>query len=328
MDTRVMLRPLKRNAWSGLAKYRHCYEDLRPYWTRSGRIYTGLTIQDEEKFTKLLGIDLSVGSEFWANFFIRTWGKDLYLNLEDPMDELRYTFLKNHKEVKRSLLEHKASANFALINKDEEAKRSNIMGKIKRTAAREFDRLTPDDMRACLRLYGHNGDTLSNELVQDKLWSIVEGSPQSFIDRWSNNKNRELEAIIERAISMNVIRRNKNIYKYGTDIIGHSLLDTVGYLEDPKNQDVKIAILKQVESKSFIRQEVKEDVVTVDEDIETAIKMSNRPNVELPEVEKKTFVQVDEELNKTVKVDTILAKEVVKSVTKTKKSKGVQGNTI
>jgi len=320
---RVTLRPLAQNAWSGLKKYRNCYEDLRPYWTRSGRVYTGLTKEDEEKFTDKLGIDLSVGSEFWANFFIRTWGKDLFLNLEDPMDELKYTFLKNHKDVKRSLLENKASAKFALINKDEEAKRSNLMGKLKRTAAKEFDKLTPDDMRACLRLYGKNGDTLSNELVQDRLWSIVEGSPQSFIDRWTNNQNRELEAIVERAISTNVIRRNKNIYKYGTDIIGHSLSDTVSYLEDPKNQDVKIAILRQVESKNFIKKEVKEDVITVDEDVETAIKMSNvdRPEVELPEAENKGFVQVDEELSKTAKVDTILAKEVVKKVGRPKSKK-------
>ena len=34
--------------------------------------------------------------------------------------------------------------------------------------------------------------------------------------------------------------KNKNIYKYGTDIIGHNLEAAVDYIDDPANQDLKI----------------------------------------------------------------------------------------
>jgi hypothetical protein len=248
----VVLRPIGRKSWSGLIKYRNCYEDIGPYFTRSGRIYTGLTPEDEVRIGALLGIDLRSSSEYWKEFFVRTSGKDLYLDTNDIHDELKYLFLKNHKRVKNSILENKASANFVLINKDEEAKRSNLYSKVKREAIKAFDDLTPEDMRKCLRIYGHNGDSMSNELVEKTLFDIVEGNPQGFVDKWVNNPYKETEALIERAIAKNIMRRNKNIYKYGTEIIGHNSGEVIGFLENPKNQDIKIAIMKQLESKTFI----------------------------------------------------------------------------
>ena len=248
----VVLRPIGRKTWSGLIKYRNCYEDIGPYFTRSGRIYTGLTPEDEVRIGSIVGTDLRSNSEFWKNFFVRTSGKDLYLDTNDIHDELKYLFLKSHKRVKNSILENKASANFVLINKDEEAKRSNLYSKIKRDAIKAFDDLTPEDMRKCLRIYGHNGDSMSNELVEKTLFDIVEGNPEGFIERWVNNPYKETEALIERSIAKNIIRRNKNIYKYGTEIIGHNIGEVIGFLENIKNQDIKISIMKQLDSKASI----------------------------------------------------------------------------
>ena len=251
----VLLRPIGARNWSGLkpgGKYRNCYEDIAPYWTRSGRIYTGLTKADELRLGEELGEDLNSGSDFWKEFYIRTSGKDLYLDLEDPMNELKHLFLKNHKRVKASLAEQKATANFVLINKDEEAKRSNVFNKIRREAIKSFDNLSPDDMRRCLRLYGHNGDELSNEVAENRLFEIVEGNPQAFLDRWVHNKQRDTEVIIEQAISKNIIRRNKNIYKYGTEVIGHTIQETAEFLDTPRNQDIRIVILKQIETKDTL----------------------------------------------------------------------------
>jgi len=290
----VLLRPTGSRNWSGLkpgGKYRNCYEDIAPYWTRSGRIYTGLTKTDETRLGEALGEDLNSNSDFWKNFFIRTSGKDLYLDIEDPLNELKWLFLKNHKRVKASLSEQKATANFVLINKDEEAKRSNVFNKIRREAIKSFDALSPDDMRQCLRLYGHNGDDLSNEVAENRLFEIVEGNPQAFLDRWVHNKQRGTEVIIEQAISKNVIRRNKNIYKYGTEVIGHTLQETAEFLDNPKNQDIKIAVMKQIETK-----------VTMD------IPVDHSVNEAIPTEKKKSDV------------DTELAKEVVKAASpKTKK---------
>lgn len=258
---KVILRPLRQDSWSGIVKYKNCYEDIQPYFTRSGSIYTGLTEGDSERLGKKLGLDLSPNSEYWKTFYIRTADRDIILETEDPMDELRYLFLKSHKRVKTSLFEHKATANFVLINQEEEAKKDNLHGRLKRQAIREFDKMTTDEMRKALRLFGKSSENMNSEIVENRLFDLVEANPKGFIEKWVENKDRETQYIIERAISMNIIRKNKRIYTYGTDTIGHGLEETIAYLNDPKNQDLRVAIKQQIEGKSALDFPTKEEIV-------------------------------------------------------------------
>ena len=91
----VILRPIGWNKWSGILKYKNCFDDLGPYLTRSGAMYTGLTMEDEKRLGSLLGLDLSRSSTnpFWVNFRIRTSVNDIILDTDDPLDELKYLFL-------------------------------------------------------------------------------------------------------------------------------------------------------------------------------------------------------------------------------------------
>lgn len=255
----VILRPLGKSQWSGIKNYRGCTDTIGPYYTRSGRIYTGLTEADAERLGKVLGYDLTPGSEFWVNWpAIRAGNKDMYFNTDDPMDELRYLFLKNHKRVAGSIFEHKSTADYVLINKEEEAKKANVFNKIKRRAAREFDKLSAEDIRKCLRLYGQNASNMGNEQAENALFDLVDGNPQKFLELWVDNKNRETEFIIETAVSKNVLRKTKNVYRYGSDVVGHSTQDVIDYLSNPKNQDIKLAILSEIEGKdSFLSSEEK-----------------------------------------------------------------------
>lgn len=271
---KAILRPMKKDFWSGKIKYRNCYEDIAPYYTRSGLVYTGLTKEDEDRLGLALGLDLKRNSEFWKNFFIRTYEGDIILNLDDPMDELRSLFLKNHKNVKTSEFEHKASARFLLINKEEEAKRSNLINKIRRRAVKEFDTLTAEDIRKVLRLFGFNGDNMEPDVAEDQLFKLVESNPEAFLNKWVDNKHRETEVVVERAVASNIIRRNKNIYKYGSEVIGRSIVEVIDFLDNPKNQDIYLTILKSVDSKVYLdpviqnidEEKVKEDVSDLDED--------------------------------------------------------------
>ena len=248
---KVILRPIGWNKWSGITKYKNCFEDLGSYYTRSGMLYTGLTEEDEKRLSAALGLDLHKGADYWKTFFIRTSVSDIILDTENPMDELKYLFLKSHKRVKSSLMENKAGANFVLINRDEEAKKENVYAKVEREAISAFDKLTPTEMRKCLRIFGSNADTMSNEVAENRLYQIVKANSQSFLDRWVKNKDREEQVLIETAISKNIIRRDKHMYRYGSDTIGNSLEETIGFLKDPKNQDIKIGILGAIGAKDY-----------------------------------------------------------------------------
>jgi len=260
---KVILRPIGKNSWSNVKKYRNCYEDIGSYWTRSGSLYTGLTIEDEERLGARLGLDLKPNSDFWKTFSIRTSVRDLYLDTADSMDELKYLFLKNHKRVKNSLLENKASANFVLINKDEEAKISNLHSKVLREAFSAFDKLSATDIRKVLRLYGENADNMSSEVAEQRLFDYVEGNPTRFLEKWVNNAARETEVLLEKAIANNVIRKNLNLYSYGSETIGRIKEEAIDFLDNPKNQDIKRTILIELDAKDYItNREVHTNVTT------------------------------------------------------------------
>lgn len=246
---KVIVRTINRNAWAGVAHYRNCHTTLQSYFTRTGRLYTGLTAEDETRLGEKLRINLSASSPFWTTFHVKMGAKDLVLDLEDPYDELRYLFLKGHKRVANGLGDRKATANYVIINEESEARETNIRNKIKRQAFKELDKMTVSDMRKCLRILGSRADEMSTEVVEQKLTEFVESDPSSFIEKWVNNTTKETEYLVQEAVAKNVLRKSKNIYRYGTDIIGHTLEDVVAYLDSPDNQDLKFAITKETSSK-------------------------------------------------------------------------------
>ncbi len=248
----VIVRIMKVNPWTGLTKWPTTYDYVGPYWTRNGNIYTGLSTADARRLEKALGKqegELNPDSEFWDTFAVKIGKKDVILDTDRLLDELQYLFLKGHKRVADGLSNMNPSKDYVLINKDAEAEQTNRINKAKREAYRELDKMSIEDMRKCLRLYGMKSDTMSNELVEAKLSEQVETSPEKFMLKWVNNPNKEINFVIEEAIAKNIIRKSRTQYFFGTDLIGNGIDDVIAFLQDKKNQDIKLAILNEIKSK-------------------------------------------------------------------------------
>ncbi len=246
---KVTLKHINRYTWSGVKRYKNCIDSLGSYFTRSGRLYTGLTKEDEERLGENLGYNLKPGSEFWDTFRIRISGEDTIMDTSDPMDELKYLFLKSHKRVRNGLEDIKPTANYVLVNKEEEALKSNEHSRVKRKAYKEMDKMSPAEIKKALRVLGQNANNVNDEVAEARLNEFVDNAPLKFIEKWVNNKNRNTEFLVKESIAHNVIRRNKNVYKYGSDVIGHSLEEAVEFLDNPEFQEIKTAILNEVETK-------------------------------------------------------------------------------
>lgn len=246
------LRFIRTNPWVGISKFKNCGDYIGPYWTRSGNRYTGLTEEDARRLEKAIGYPeghLAPYSPFWATYSVKLGNKDLYIHTEKPEDELKYLFLKNHKRVAFGTSNITPSTDYLLSNSQAEAEENNKKFKVKREAYSEFTKMSLEEMRKCLRLYGIKSDSISNELVESKLNELIENDPQRYLLLWVNNKNKETQYLIEAAISKNIIRKNKNMYYYGTDVIGRSMDEAVLMLDDKKNQDIRLAIMQEIESK-------------------------------------------------------------------------------
>jgi len=248
----IIIKHKRKDAWAGVIKYKSCFDYICPALTRSGNMHTGLTQEDADRLEKALNLGpgtLAPYSKYWTSFIVKITNKELVLDTDRPWDELKYLFLKNHHRIAYGLNDMKPGTDYIMVNKDAEAQESNRINKRKRDAIKEFDKMSLDEMRRCLRLFGFKADSMTNELVEAKLFEQVETSPEKFYSKWVNNKTRNTEFLIETAIAKNIIRKNKNAYLYGTDIIGTSLDDAVSYLDDKKNQDLKLTILNELESK-------------------------------------------------------------------------------
>lgn len=248
----VELKIRKKNPWSGLLKYKNCFDYIAPYYTRSGSIYTGLTPEDEKYYEKTLGYaegTLSKTSSFWNTFCVKIGARSLILDDQYPRQEMIIKFLTGHKRVATSLDKLNAGKDYLLINRQAEAIEQNRVNKLRRDAIKEFDKLTLEQMRKCLRLFGVKSDNMSNELVESTLFGLIDKQPQKFFSVWVNNKSKETDFLIEEAIAKGIIRKDRTQYYYGSEMIADSKDDCIAYLDSKKNQDLKLSIINQVENK-------------------------------------------------------------------------------
>lgn len=248
----IIVRIIKTNPWTGITKWSGCFDYIGSYWTRSGNLYTGLSTEDRERLEDALHYEvgkLSPNSTFWDTYAVKIGRDDLILDTEKPEDELKYLFLKSHRRVANSIKNIQPGHDYVLINTNSEAEETNRLNKIRREAFREMDKMSVEDMRKCLRIFGVKSDTISNELVEAKISDIIEKTPSQFISKWISNPNKEIQFVIEEALSKNVLRKNRTQYIYGTDVIGNGLDEAIAYLKEKRNQDIKMAILNEIKGK-------------------------------------------------------------------------------
>lgn len=246
------LKIRKNNPWAGLIKYKNCCDYIAPYFTRSGSIYTGLTPEDERYFEKALGYEqghLSKQSDFWTTFCVKVGSRTVILDDQIPRQDMIIKFLSGHKRVATSLDKLNAGKDYILINREAEAVEANKVNKLRREAIKEFDKMSLEQMRKCLRLFGVKADNMSNELIESTLFNFVDKQPKRFFEKWVDNKSKETEFILEEAIAKGVIRKDKTHYFYGSDMFADSLEDAIAYLDSKKNQDLKMAIITETQNK-------------------------------------------------------------------------------
>lgn len=192
---------------------------------------------------------MSKTSDFWTTFCVKVGARTVLLDDAVPRQAMMIKFLSGHKRVATSLEKMDAGKDYLLINREAEAIETNKLNKLRRDAIKEFDKLSLDQMRKCLRILGIRAEGMSNELVESTLFSVVDKEPRKFFTKWVDNKSKETEFILESAIAKGIIRKDRTQYYYGTELFADSLQDAVAYLDAKKNQDLKLSIINQIENK-------------------------------------------------------------------------------
>lgn len=253
MSTLVTIKPIKKEGkWMNMLRYANTKDYITPYYDSAGIIQTGLTKEDEERLGKLLKKDLSPISEFWHDFRVVMLGeKEKTFNTISPLQELEVLFLKGHKRVANSFLDKTLSSDYYIVDENAEAQVTNNKAAVKIKANLLFSSLTSDQKKDILKLYPGFSKTekVSPSVVEAKLYEELEKNPAKFVSLTEDNK-RDMKILVKDLVDNQILRKNRNAYYYGDDVLGHDEESTITHLEDPKNQGLKIALMQELEDKT------------------------------------------------------------------------------
>jgi hypothetical protein len=242
----------KQNAWNGFQRYSGTKDPITPYYDSTGLIYTGLNAENQEKFEKLLKVDLSPQSDYWKDYKVNMIGtKEKTLELINPENELAYIFLLNHKRIAKSLTDSDIGLkDYYIVDEDAEADLANTKAGIKIKANQLFSKLSNDNKKDILKLYPGfvNTNNVSSKIVDAKLYEELEKDASKFILH-AEDKNRDVKILLKDLVKANILRKNKSSYYYGDDFLGHDEESAISYIEDPIRQSLKIDLMAQINKK-------------------------------------------------------------------------------
>lgn len=249
---KIVPRTDPENTWSGYVRYQRCKDYISPYLDKSALLVTGLTDEEEKEFEKLLRMEegkLSKYSEYWNDYSVIMYDKEKELDLSKIEDSLAYKFLKAHKNVANSWdsLSDWPYASYVITDDIVDAKSLNTEHDVKIKASILFSKLSVDQMSSLLKLYSGNlnNNNVPTEVVKSKLFLAMEDDPEKFIEL-VEDKALETKLMINQLVSLKVLRKNRNAYYYGEDVLGHDLDDTVAHIDNPENQGLKVALKQEI----------------------------------------------------------------------------------
>lgn len=231
--------------WSGVQTYDNCRVILYPSIDKFGRKVTGLNSEDQARLEKELGFDpgfLAPNSKYWRDFFVQIDDKGFTLNTNDPYQELQYLYLLRSNKIAKSLKSIPPSAVAVMYSEEEEAKTANTNRHIKTKAFTTFGKMSHDDMKKILVMYGKKSvASMANDVVEDTLGAEIELNPAKFLTIVSD-PNIEKKLFVTGLINKGLIKKVGNVYKYGDVSMGTEIGDIVTFLNDKVNQPILLAL--------------------------------------------------------------------------------------
>lgn len=251
----VRYRLLNTNSHTGIRLYPGCSFDIVPYRKKNHELYTGLEGLSEKDFKQLeadllMPNGLGWRSPFWETFFIRFSDDDIVLYPEtEAKDRLWDLFLSNHKDCKSASTDIKAMATFARIDEEEEAKVKMEVGEVKQLVMLELSKMSMQDKKDCLRLFGVNGDVVSDNVVSARIFDIADTNPKKFKTVWIDAKNRRTGAFLKRLLEAGVVKRKGRAYFFDELNMGNNETDALLWLDSPGNSQLVVGMTEMLKER-------------------------------------------------------------------------------
>lgn len=238
-NRKVEVRSLNKNKFGGLGLYPNSSGVVLVPQLIKGGWKTGLTKEEETHLEKSMHLkegELNKKSEFWSTLELRVKNK-IILDLTDDTDFLKYKFANVHTRIAQSMEKMQFGAEFVIIDEETEAKADSIKINYEIEAFSIFTKLTEDNKKGILQLYGIKTPFTSTDMVNSKLHKFLKQDPKKFCEI-ANDKSKDIKILIEDLLNAGIIKKEKFFFKNGDDVIGTSTEEVIEYLKAPKNSAV------------------------------------------------------------------------------------------
>lgn len=195
-----------------------------------------------------------IDNPYWSKYRVSIPKGGKELNLADPVDFLEYrTLLANKKtiapnwETRLNSGEYK----FALVDQDEQIKAETTKADLTKTAWKYYGKIedSVEEMQNVLRLYGKKTTSNKIEFLRTEISKLIEENIKEFLSIMEDPKFK-IKIFIDKAVMKNILERTSTsgyALKGGVEI-GRNLIETIEFLESPRNQDIYLKIKAQVEN--------------------------------------------------------------------------------
>lgn len=247
----IKIKRIPRAGYFGITAYPKSITSLGAEISKRGH-NTGLTAEEEEYFEEKLKLPkgtLTPHSDWWDNVFNIEHKISLFntkattLILDNPLSQLKYKVLTASSKIAKSEIEkNNPLADFYIEDIEAKAKKENEIFDYKLEAYEALMKLSPDEKRAALRLFGKTGvDTLSESVVKATLAKEIEKDPKLFVDLLTDKKLKT-KLLVEELLDYKIITRRGNFFINGDDTIAGSTDECVEFFDDMKNQSTVLAL--------------------------------------------------------------------------------------
>ena len=210
---------------------------------------TMITGTSRDEFKELLpGEDYD---KFFKTFSVRLSIAGKTLNLSTPIHKITYNLLMVHPWVCLDVTKYNPGKHKVILS-DEEAKaeaRVKVADQ-RRKAYVAVDEMSSSDMRKFLYLFGIDGKNASDMVVRDKILDLAEKDSETFVKLYYDD-NKATRTLLKTLHSRGIVRKNGASYFYGTTEesihIGANEELAITFLDDAKNQELKIRLLNELE---------------------------------------------------------------------------------
>jgi hypothetical protein len=252
---RIVVKFIAKKAhWSGFnERYPNTKQVLVCPLNASGSAYgIQLSAEEIEWYNKVLATDVTptINNMFWRNFSISIFaGRDLVLDLTDPVHSLQYKVLQIHPLVAKNNAEAMKNPHcqYVIYDAEAEARQQNEARNLRRQADEILRNLSTEEAIDMLMLMGKTptGTELqSRNLIENRLAEFIESSKAKtiqFIEAYYDPAKHD-RIFLYKLVKYNIVRKNGAAFVYADELIGHNEESTLAYLSDARNINVKNAL--------------------------------------------------------------------------------------